>query len=258
MLKQPIISTQALIWGLIVSISFCSAAIAANDSTNPFLRSKAGDLSSTAESERAVLIILDCSGSMSDAAPDGRSKMYAAKSVLEEVMRDLAPGVAVGLRVYGSEQPSMDPIERCLDTKLLVSPGTGNRQSIVNQLRSLKPSGATPISVALRAGLQDLERADASQKSIVLISDGMDTCGNDPCLYASSVAAGIDVQFNVVGFGLGADLAALNQLECIAKSTDGKFYTADTAIQLAESVQDGVERYYQEVSASIKEIKDDQ
>ncbi len=223
---------------------------------NPFMKSKNQNGDEFVSSKRAVMIVLDASGSMSEEAENGKTKIFAAKQVLEKVLSELDSSVKVGLRVYGSSEPSFDPFEKCQDTLLLVSPALNNRAKIINELRNIKPSGATPISLAMRRAIDDLKSVSAEQKSVVLISDGMDTCGYDPCSLAESMRENnLNVQFNVVGFGIKNDFNAIEQLQCIAKSTDGQFYTADTSAELTEGITDGLNRYSLNVNAEIEEVR---
>jgi len=237
----------------IASVGLCLA--------NPFLKNKvgfSGNSRTDISGAKAVMIVLDASGSMSEVSRSGHTKMFAAKQVLEDVLSKVSPDVKVGLRVYGSTRATMstDMLSKCQDSVLLVSAGTGNRATIINRLREIKPAGSTPIGFAMRRAANDLKRINVDKKAVVLISDGMDTCGYDPCKLARNLqAAGANVQFNVVGFGLAGDFDAIEQLRCIAKSTSGKFYTADTAAELSDSVLDGVNSYSLEVKARISDFE---
>lgn len=238
------------------------AVSASSFAANPFLQNKEIILSGSAEDDnsKAVMIVMDASGSMSEPAPGAATKMLMAKNVLEQVLSKIDSSIPVGLRVYGSSKTSMDPVIACQDSLLLVPPGIGNRGQMINKLREIKPTGATPISYSLKKAVEDLDLIDAKNKSVVLISDGIETCAYDPCLLARSMKArGVNVQFNVVGFNVNNDFQARAQLECIAKSTDGKFYSAETSGELAEGLLDGINYTapsINTVNGQIKEIKD--
>jgi Ca-activated chloride channel homolog len=212
-------------------------------SSNPFLNGReevvlTGNASN--DNSKAVMIVMDASGSMSEPAPGAATKMLMAKNVLEQVLSKIDSSIPVGLRVYGSNNYN-DPVIACQDSTLLVPPGVGNRSQMVNRLREVKPTGFTPISYSLKRAVEDLDNVNASIKSIFLISDGLETCAYDPCLVAQSFKSrGIKVQINVVGFNVNNDFQAKTQLECIAKSTEGKFYTAETSAQLSEGLLDGI------------------
>lgn len=250
---------------LLLFLTFTSIAVFSSfvaHSANPFLKVQETVLNGSVEDDnsKAVMIVLDCSGSMSEPAPGAATKMIMAKQVLEQVLSKIDSNVPVGLRVYGSTPNLSDSISACQDSILLVPPGVGNRGQMINKLREVKPSGFTPISYSLRKAVEDLRYVDAKKKSVVLISDGLETCAYDPCALAESLKKyNVDMTFNVVGFNVNNDLQAKAQLQCIAKVTDGKFYTAETAGELAESVLDGVNRKtpsINTVSGQIKEVKD--
>lgn len=222
--------------------SFIGGVWAAS-SDNPFLKGGVTSLSGGVEDDnsKAVMIVLDVSGSMAEPSAEAGTKILMAKQVLERVLAKIDPSIPVGLRVYGSSKASFDPVVACQDSILLVPVGTGNRGQMISKLRELKPSGATPISYALRRAVEDLKYVQVKNRNIVLISDGMETCGNDPCALAQSFKnSGVDLQFNVVGFNVNSDYAAKAQLQCIAKSTEGKYYSAETAAELSEGMLDGI------------------
>jgi Ca-activated chloride channel homolog len=240
---------------LLGCVSFISAAVY---SANPFLKGESTILSGSIDEDnsKAIIIVMDASGSMSEPAPGAASKMLMAKKVLEQVLSKIDNNIPVGLRVYGSSTPSPDPVIACQDSILLVPVGLGNRGQMINKLRGLKPSGATPISYALREAVEDLKYVDVKEKKVVLISDGMETCAYDPCALAASMKKrGVNIEFNVVGFNVNNDIQAKNQLECIAKSTDGKFYTAETSAELAESVLDGINHKAPSVNTVTGKLK---
>ena len=60
------------------------------------------------------------------------------------------------------------------------------------------------------------EMNKGDNNSIVLISDGIETCGGDPCAVAKKLTKdNIDFKVHVVGFDVSKK--AKEQLECIAK-----------------------------------------
>lgn len=187
-----------------------------------------------------ILFLVDSSLSMKEGlGGKHESKMDAAKDVLVKALRGIPSDCNVGLRVFG-QFTGLDP---CQATALLVRPGTHNRNSIQEKVAHLKPTGMTPLTVALmNAAERDLPELHG-KKTIILISDGQDTCGPDPCAYIQTLAPrGINVKIDIVGLGLRHDRAARNQLDCIAKSSGGKYYDADTAAQLIESVSHSVSK----------------
>lgn len=183
-----------------------------------------------------ILIILDASMSMSDKLPgnnnNGPTKMAAAKQAVLQVLKNVPPHVNVGLRVYGAGDKGR--FRQCSDTRLVVPVGPNQQHTIASQLVGIQPNGATPISYSLIEAINNDFDHVPGKKTVLLVSDGMETCAEDPCRVAVDMQRkGIDVKMNVIGFGLD-DIGAQRQLKCIALSTFGKYYTANTSAELAD------------------------
>ncbi len=192
-----------------------------------------------------VLIILDASYSMIENLDGDRTrsgedtKMIIAKRTILEVLKNVPSHVNVGLRVYGQER-SRRTSKACRATQTLVPIGSNNRHQVANALIKLKPTGMTPISYSLNQAINQDFYNLPGKKSIILVSDGMETCDADPCsVSVDMVRHNVDVRINVVGFGIH-DLAATRQLKCVALSTFGKYYSANTAADLAESLKNSL------------------
>ena len=185
-----------------------------------------------------VMIILDGSYSMKQTLPGNspkESRMQAAKRVILQVMQTVPRTTRIGLRVYGQSQI---PILECQSTKLLVPLGLNNRAEIASQLAQIQPVGQTPISLAIRVSAEHDFVGLAGKKTIILVSDGMETCDADPCqVSVQLVQNGVDVKINTVGLGISGDIEAQKQLKCVALGTNGQFYNADTSATLARGLQ---------------------
>jgi hypothetical protein len=191
-----------------------------------------------AQAGQDVMILLDSSYSMREPIEGGMTKMQVAKKVILEVVQKAPKDTRIGLRIYGNDS---NGFTACRATKLMVPMGYNTQGAIANALLSVKPTGATPISYAIRTSLRDdfigaTLNAPAQSKQIVLVSDGMETCSVDPCdMAVQLVRTGIDVKINVVGFGL-QEYDAEKQLKCVALSTFGKYYDAKTAAELSDGL----------------------
>lgn len=225
----------------VIILFLLTSTVTQSQSTNPFLKKSKSKENIYSNSKRTILIVFDASGSMEDKI-HGETKIHIAKRVLKEVLESADLDVNLGLRVYGSEKPSGSPLQNCLDSKLLVIPGISNRRTIINEIYKVLPQGFTPITFSLSQAIQDIlpYRGD---KSIILISDGLETCGGDPCLLAQNIAAtNIDLKINVVGFGVKDDWEAQQQLMCVALNTQGKYYSADNADELAQGLRESINK----------------
>lgn len=186
-----------------------------------------------------ILFLVDASLSMKENLERGVQKMDAAKLVLQKALSKIPNDVNLGLRVFGHfNSPMVNP---CESSALLVPPGTRNRRAIVEKMRDVRPTGMTPLTFALaQAAERDLARVQG-KKTIILISDGEDTCGFDPCAYIQTLPArGISLKVDILGLNMEREKSARKQLDCIAKSSGGKYYDNDTAAKLVESLSHSV------------------
>lgn len=185
--------------------------------------------SSSAQDYPEVMFILDASGSMAEDA-GGQTKMEAAKQVMGKVVPELAPEVAVGLTVYGHRRKG-----DCRDIEVVVPPGSDDRDALLAKVKALQPRGKTPISSAILT-VAGLLKTKENETTIVLVSDGIETCGSDPCKVAAQLkATGAKFVMHVVGFDVGA--AAAKQLQCVAKATGGKYFSASDGDSLLKALQ---------------------
>ncbi|WP_293577542.1 hypothetical protein [Phaeobacter sp.] len=141
----------------------------------------------------------------------------------------------LGLIAYGHRRKG-----DCGDIETLVPLNVGNSARITEQLRILRPKGKTPISDAVRLAAEEM-RFTEETATVVLISDGVETCAADPCATARTLEeAGIDFTAHVIGFDI-KDAAANAQLACIAEETGGSFLSAQNAADLSLAVTTVVE-----------------
>ena len=180
-----------------------------------------------AAASEEMLFILDCSGSMWGRV-DGRPKIVVAKEALLSLFSEVPDTVDVGLMAYGHRRKG-----DCGDLEMIVDSGT-SRTDMVSRVDTLNAKGKTPISGALiRAG--EILAGKEDLVTVILISDGIETCMGDPCQVAAElVEKGIKVVIHVVGFDVDADAA--DQMKCIARAGNGRFFKADDIRQLKEAL----------------------
>jgi len=192
-----------------------------------------------------ILILLDCSYSMKENLEHGMQKMDAAKMVLQQALARVPADVNLGLRVFGQGY-SGDPFMDCKQSALLVPLGQGNRRSIIERTRQVHPYGLTPLEYALRQAAENDLQGLNGPKTLILISDGADTCGGNPCEFIKQLPRlGIKLKVDIVGLSLKNrpdDILARHQLNCITEQSGGKYYDANTAAQLIESISASVNK----------------
>jgi Ca-activated chloride channel family protein len=175
---------------------------------------------SPAFADKTSLFILDASGSMWGQLPDKQTKIKAAKSVLKDVVGQLPSSVSAGLIAYGHRRKG-----DCSDIEMVQKAQAGGGQKIANQIGQLMPRGKTPISNALTMAGKALTGIE-DPTTIVLVSDGLETCKGDPCAVADALAKShSNLKIHVVGYAV--DGVAAKQLQCIAEKGRGAYFTAD-------------------------------
>jgi len=140
-----------------------------------------------------------------------------------QLIGDLPAGTNAGLIAYGHRRKG-----DCKDVELLIPVGPIQPAALAEKVRALVPLGETPISNSIRHAV-DAFKGVAGKKTIILISDGEETCNEDPCVIAAELKkADVELQMHVVGFGIDSD-AAKKQLRCIAEAGGGSYQDASDA-----------------------------
>lgn len=108
-------------------------------------------------------------------------KINIAKKLMINLLDSLSTfdNLQIALRVYGHQKPY--PPADCNDTKLEVPFGPNNISAIKNKIQSIIPKGTTPLAYALSQTADDFPECDNCRNIIILITDGIEECGGDPC-----------------------------------------------------------------------------
>lgn len=190
----------------------------------------------------SLALILDSSDSMAQADVTGGTRMDAAKSALHDVVNGLNEDQQVTLLAYGSRESSApdNKAKGCQDVSVLAPLGSANKDKLNSDINSLQPRGYTPIGTALRRAADEL--GTNGKRSIILVSDGEDTCAPPAaCDVAKDLSgAGVDLSVHTVGFRVNN--TAKQQLECIARETGGTYSPADSTETLRQSIRDVAQR----------------
>ncbi|HWL69377.1 MAG TPA: VWA domain-containing protein, partial [Geminicoccus sp.] len=188
---------------------------------------------SAAPPRQAVSIVLDTSGSMLQRL-DGKRRIEIAKEVLTDLAnQDLAPGTPVALRVFGQGGRGSCRSDLALPLAPL------DRSAMVAAVQGLTATdGArTPIAASLEAAAQDLAAAQGP-RTVVLITDGEETCDGDPLAAVQALrASGIAVRLNIVGFAVDQPVVA-SMFRSWAEAGGGAYFSADDADGLARAVRE--------------------
>ena len=180
-----------------------------------------------------VVLVLDASGSMWGQI-EGKPKIVIAKEVMTELIDKMPADFQTGLMVYGHRRKG-----DCKDIEMVVPVGPHNGAAIKAKIQAISPKGKTPLSEAVRQAAQAL-RYTEERATVILVSDGLETCDVDPCALAAELAmSGVDFTVHVIGFDISKE--DQGRLRCLADKTGGLFLAADDAGSLREALFKTVE-----------------
>lgn len=168
-----------------------------------------------------VVYILDGSNSMWGQV-GGTPKIEVAKSVMADLVGSAVGKMNVALVAYGHRSEGA-----CDDIEVLSDFGATDAAGLKGMIDGITPRGKTPISAALERASELFKDNDALN-TVVLVSDGVETCQADPCAVAEKLAArGVNTRVHVVGLDIGAQ--DRDKLQCIADRGHGKYFDAGDA-----------------------------
>jgi len=181
-----------------------------------------------------IQIVLDVSGSMRSSL-GSQIKIDAAKTAIRDTVSGLPAGSVVALRYYGHRVPQERKDESCKDTELVVQFQPLDKARFLGALDQAVPRGQTPIAYSLQQAAQDFGAPSDEERAMILVSDGIETCGGDPLATVRDLTAkGFKVKVHTIGFDV--DAAARAQLEAISSATGGEYFDARSASALADSL----------------------
>lgn len=167
-----------------------------------------------------------------------------AENLQYELERGSGPDrISVAKRAATDIVDAMPPI---VDTALVTFAGCGqyrhagpysaaDREVLKRQILGIQPEGGTPLGGTLAAlpSLTQNGRSGDAPVNIVVISDGKDSCGVDPC----AAARQLKQQMPYAVVSVVAASQNIGALSCIAEETQGLFLPASSASDLERAVR---------------------
>ncbi len=164
-----------------------------------------------------AMLVFDASGSMT-AFQDGSSKINVARRAAADVLPDVTRTRPTGLITYGGGQGP-----DCSDFVMRVPPTRNSGPRILSELHQIVPEGATPLSNGVEMAVDTL-RQRSEQGIVVLVTDGIENCGQPSCKLADRlVKKGSRIRIHVITFFL-RDWRT-DTLRCLTDATDGTYAT---------------------------------
>ena len=180
-----------------------------------------------------LILILDASNSMWGQI-DGVNKIVTARAAVGGLIDDLPDNSKAGLVAYGHRREG-----DCEDIEVLAPVGPLDKATLKETINSINPKGRTPITSSINAAIELVGTEQPA--SIVLISDGLETCGLDPCsAVRTAKASGVPFVLHVIGFDVAGE--DTTQLECAAQEGGGIFLSASSAPELSDALVTAYEK----------------
>lgn len=178
------------------------------------------------------MFILDASGSMRQTTDDGVVRIDAAKQAFTPLTETFS-NEEVSLMIFGHRK-SPKQAGACQDIEVAIPFGPMAPDQFKSRVNSVQALGNTPLADSLLRAKDELLGLDRdSQKAIIVLTDGNETCGGDPASVAAMLAElGINVKVHVVGFAVNPDEE--EQLLSIAAAGGGNYVAAKNAKELKE------------------------
>ena len=189
--------------------------------------------------DEELLIILDYSSSMMKRLND-KSRAAHAVYALYSVLETIPKGSKIGLRVFGPDEQSMHEYPNgintrrdCKATKLAVPISADNVDNLRSKLSEYtRPFGETPIAYSLSQAINNDFKERDSLKHIVLITDGGEGCGGNPCKLISDIMRlRSDIKIDVIAIA-GDEKNSFLSLSCLPNATNGNFIVVDNSDDL--------------------------
>ena len=173
----------------------------------------------TQERVNRILFVFDASQSMLGRWQSGR-KIDIAKQLLTNITDSLkdVKNLEIALRVYGHQRSF--PPQDCDDTKLEINflPSEIFSDRIKGKLSKIKAKGTTPIARSLEEAASDFPKEN-SRNIVILITDGKEECGMDPCA-VSRLYQQNNIILKPFVIGIGIDEEWKESFNCIGRYFD--------------------------------------
>ena len=170
--------------------------------------------------KQQTMIVLDGSNSMWGKIGE-KHKIELARSSIRTLVGEANDTIEFGLIAYGHRKKSS-----CQYIKTLSEPAATPREKLIETAEGIMPRGKSPVSQALTTAATQL---DNHSGRILLVSDGVESCGGDPCKTAQQLTdKHPNLQIDVIGFNPAKEA----QLECIAENGKGAFVLANDTKRL--------------------------
>jgi len=185
-----------------------------------------------------AMIVFDASGSMSGTIGLGIAtpvtRMDEVRNALGKVLPSATKIRRVGLITYGP-----GPYQQC-NVSLDLPPTSNAAAMIMSKVATLKPAGRTPLTSAVE---QAADVLDYRKKAgvIVVVTDGEETCGGEPCTLGRKLHADASqltvhvIGYRPKGFSWTGE-QSITEARCLAEDNGGLYISVETSDDLVAAL----------------------
>ncbi len=196
-----------------------------------------------------ILFLVDGSNSMFGAW-ESSIKIDAAKSILNDLVDSLRinKNLELALRIYG-HRFSLEN-RNCEDTKLEVGFSPENHDQIISKMEALEPKGTTPIAYSLMQAANDFPVSDSYRNIVIIITDGVESCGGDPCAVSESLQRSrVFLKPFIIGLSMDEDYK--KEFDCL-----GTFFDARQISDFRRALDLALRQSLSETTVSVELLDD--
>lgn len=189
------------------------------------------------------MIVFDGSGSMSEMGFNNldQPRIFDARAALRRAIPPIAVQRRLGLTIYG---PGTND-DTCRNITRHFAPMENAAGPILDAIEALTPDGPTPLTEAVAQAAETLDYRNRAG-TIVLVTDGKETCSGATCQLANHLAqTAADLTVHVIGFKVradhfdwaaGEDIGIETVASCLADATGGTYASTETVDDLVAAL----------------------
>lgn len=188
-----------------------------------------------------AMLVFDASGSMAGTDRLGVStaipvtRIDKVRTALAKVLPAATRFRRVGLITYGP-----GPYQQC-NVQLNFTPRANAAATVMHEVKSLVPAGKTPLTAAVDQAAEVLKFRE-KPGVIVVVTDGEETCGGEPCDLGKTLhAEAMQLTVHVIGYRV-KDFSwmgeqTIGEVKCLADQNNGLYITAESEQDLVEALE---------------------
>ncbi|MEL6467226.1 MAG: vWA domain-containing protein [Pseudomonadota bacterium] len=193
-----------------------------------------------------AMIVFDGSGSMAETGFNqlDEPRIFEARRALRIVMPQVAPFRRIGLIIYGPG--GAGGAGECSGIDLRFGPRPDAASAVVAAVEGLQPEGRTALTDAVALAAKTLG-APQTPGTVVLVTDGKETCGGKTCALAAELS-GTGTTVHVIGYKVRGEhfgwqsegetdyTNSVSVAQCLATQTGGEYVSAETVDELVAAM----------------------